>query len=131
MDPVAVKFALVTLAIILILSSLLIFIRRLVRGRRGKDNGRNLPRGEAIGLLIFGVVFIACLVFLPWVALLLATVAFGGSIFCFVRLPREVKMLMRDAVFGSQVSTSRKVVNLVLLTGGLAIITVAFLDRLL
>ncbi len=131
MDPVAVKFALVTLAIIIVLSLLLIFIRRLIRGRRGKDNGRNLPRGEAIGLLIFGVVFIACLVFLPWASFLLAAVAFGGSIFCFVRLPREVKVRMKDALFGSQVSTSRKIVNFILFAGGLAMITVAFLDRLL
>ena len=131
MDPVAVTFALVTLAIIIVLSSLLIFLRRLVRRHRGKDNGRNLPQMEAIGLLTFGVVFIACLVFLPWAALILATVAFGGSIFCFVRLPREVKVLMKDAMFGSQVSTSRKIVNFVLTAGGLAMITVALLDGVL
>ena len=86
---------------------------------------------EAIGLLIFGIVFIACLVFLPWAAFVLAIVAFGGSILCFVRLPRDVKVMMKDAMFGSQVSTSRKILNSVLIVGGLVMIAVAFLDRLL
>ena len=130
MDPVAIKFALVTLAIIVVLSLVLIFARRAIRGYRSKDNGRSLPRGEAVGLLIFGVVFIACLVFLPWAAFLLAAVAFGASIICFVRLPRDVKVALKDAMFGSQVSTPRKIINFALFVGGLAIITVAFLDRL-
>ena len=131
MDPIAVKFALVTLAIIIVISSLLIFVRRLFRRYRGKDTERDLPRMEAIGLLIFGIVFIACLVFLPWAAFVLAIVAFGGSILCFVRLPRDVKVMMKDAMFGSQVSTSRKILNSVLIVGGLVMIAVAFLDRLL
>jgi len=131
MDPIAVKFALVTLAIIIVISSLLIFVRRVVRKYRGKDDGRHLPRKEAIGLLVFGVVFIACLVFLPWVAFVLLIVAFGGSIFCFVRLPRDVKVLMWDSMFGSQVSRSRKIVSVVLIVGWLVMITIAFLDRLL
>lgn len=130
MDPVAIKFALVTLVIVIVLSLVLILARRAFQGYRGKDNGRSLPRGEAIGLLIFGVVFIACLAFLPWAAFLLAAVAFGGSIICFVRLPRDVKVLMKDAIFGSQVSTPRKIVNFALLAGGLAIIAVTLLDRL-
>ncbi len=72
----------------------------------------------------------ACLVFVPWAAFLLAAAAFSGSVICFVLLPREVKVSLKDAMFGPKVSPSRKIANFAMILGGIALAMVAFIDRL-
>jgi hypothetical protein len=95
---------------------------------RGKKTGRNLPRWEAVGLLAFGVIFIASLIFIPWVALVLVVFAIGGCVVSFMRLSPEVRRQIVGAIFGSQLRPAKRITNIVLAVGGTVFFVIAMLE---